>query len=644
MAALLAQLADAGGPPAESAAAALAAIERAIEGAAAGREVEQALEAVPSPVFYKDLAGVYRGCNKAFCDFLGRPKDQILGRTVHETSPKAAADKYKEMDEDLFRSPRTQVYEFTVTRNDGTQRDVVFHKAPLYDHDGRLTGLVGVIEDVTERKAMEDAVRRSEEKYRELCEAGSDILFHFDAEGVIRHIGPQITRYGYRPEEVVGRPFVDFVVDEDRARAVADFELTMTTGQEATTEVRVRDKQGRVHWLEDRGRPLRDAGGRIVGVAGVLRDTTARVRAEEALRESEDRYRRLVELSPDAIGVVGENEILFANAAAARLLGADCAEDLAGRSLWPLIAPDQEELVAGLLRRLLEDREPTPLTELRLRRLDGRMVPAEATGAPITFRNRRAAVVIVRDITERKQTELRFQEYQNQLRSLASQVSMSEERERRRVAEALHDGIGQSLALARIKLAQHKSGGRKSAPGADLAEVEELIKQSLECVRSQIYELSSPVLYELGLEAAIETLARKMQAQHGIRITVRDDGELKPLNPDVQLALYRGARELLLNVVKHSAARNATVSIAREGSRILVAVEDDGVGFGAGWQGAPDRGGGFGLMSLRERLRFLGGSFEARPAPGHGARCEMRAALNLMGPENSSGGRKAERE
>ncbi|MEJ2640448.1 MAG: PAS domain S-box protein, partial [Desulfosarcinaceae bacterium] len=120
------------------------------------------LETIPNPVFYKDSLGRYSGCNKAFEEFIGKPRSEIIGRTVYELGPKRVADRYHEMDRALFENPGKQHYEWQVLAADGALRDVVFDKAVIMDPGGEIIGLVGVISDITERIKSERELRKSE--------------------------------------------------------------------------------------------------------------------------------------------------------------------------------------------------------------------------------------------------------------------------------------------------------------------------------------------------------------------------------------------------------------------------------------------------------------------------------------------------
>ena len=227
------------------------------------------------------------------------------------------------------------------------------------------------------------------------------------------------------------------------------------------------------------------------------------------------------------------------------------------------------------------------------------------------------AIALFEDITERRESEEKIRTYQEQLQSLASELSLTEERERRRLATVLHDHIAQLLVVAKGKFEKVQESTLFRSLAKPMEEIRKLIEESIRYTRSLVFELSPPILYDLGFEPAMEWLAEHMQQQYGLVVNVEDDAQPKPLDNEARVLLFRAVRELLFNVLKHAQASCTTVCMRRVGEHLQIIVEDNGVGF------APDKlhaGSGkiegFGLFSIRERLNYFGGRMEIESAPG----------------------------
>ena len=361
----------------------------------------------------------------------------------------------------------------------------------------------------------------------------------------------------------------------------------------------------------------------------VARDVTDHMRVEKALRKSEEAFRKLFEENP--IGIVLASldlTVTKANNALCAMIGFSESELLGQKLSGPPFganvggSSEMNRLLLGEIRSfgsetILETRRKQPVwahvTTSVLR--DGDGIPSQV-------------FQMIENIQDRKNSEEQLMAYQEQLQSLASEVALSEERERRRIATDLHDRIGQSLAFARLTLA-----GIPEQRG--IKEVRELIEQAIVDTRSLTFELSPPVLYELGLGPALEWLARKILEEHGIQTKFHDDGQPKPLDENFRVVLFQAVRELLVNVVKHAQATHARVLLRREGDALRIIVEDDGVGFEVSNVAAkPDAIRTFGLFNIRERVEYLGGRVKLRSEPGSGTRVTLMAPLKL---DNLSG-------
>lgn len=231
----------------------------------------------------------------------------------------------------------------------------------------------------------------------------------------------------------------------------------------------------------------------------------------------------------------------------------------------------------------------------------------------------------LREISEKREEEsLR---YQAQLRSLSSALSLAEERERRRIASDLHDRIGHALANASMKLRQVKAAVSGEPALKQVDEIHGLIDQSITDTQTLTFELSPPILYDLGLEAALDWLAEQTQKQHGLRVDFSDDGTDKPIEESLRVLLFQATRELLHNVVKHARATRVRISIRREKDGIRLNIADNGVGFDATRTQKDVKKGGFGIFSIQERLRHQGGRLEIKSDPETGASVTILSPL-----------------
>jgi len=223
------------------------------------------------------------------------------------------------------------------------------------------------------------------------------------------------------------------------------------------------------------------------------------------------------------------------------------------------------------------------------------------------------------DVIERKWSEQKLLQYQEELRSLAAELALSEEREKRRIAQALHDRIGQVLALINIKIGSLLQSSHSVHITRDLQEIRRLVSDCVAETRSLTFDLSPPILYELGFGAALEWLAEQMQQQYGLDITVEGSNKDVPLSIEWQVTLFAAIRELLVNVGKHARVQSARVSMNKTRTEIVASVEDTGVGMDSvkslNGKAAAD---GFGLFSIRERFGFMGGRVELSSQRGKG--------------------------
>jgi PAS domain S-box-containing protein len=356
---------------------------------------------------------------------------------------------------------------------------------------------------------------------------------------------------------------------------------------------------------------------------------------EEVLRSSEEKFRKLVENLQDNYFFYSHNTdgiFTYVSPSISNILGYSTKEFLTHYSEYLTDNPINNEVVRHTELSIKGIKQPP--YELEIYHKKGFVRILKVQEAPVLDKDCKVIAVegIAEDITERKRVEEKLLSYQQQLKSLASSLSLAEERERRHIAEKLHDRIGQSLIVVKMKLEALRESEYSNGLNHILDDSYELLEKTIQDIRTLTFELSPPVLYELGFEPALEWLAEQFQKHHDIVIDFANDGKSKPLDDDMRALLYRSVRELFFNIVKHANAHNVIVSIRKKENKIQIDVKDDGVGFNPhDVSHSVTKTGGFGLFHVRERLEHFGGHLWIRSKPGLETQITLVAPLKCEG-------------
>lgn len=486
----------------------------------------------------------------------------------------------------------------------------------------------------------------------------SDGIYLLDREGNVLYVNRAVEETaGIPAEKLVGLYHLDVVPAQERERLEKIFDRVIRGEAVAPYEVCYTTPGGDRRYVELNSQPVvRD--GQIVGVQGVSRDITSRKRAEtvlkemnlelelraekrtlelvrsnrnlenerDALKRSDEALRALFNAVTEVVFLVNTDGTLVAlNDAAAARFGV-AAETAVGTNLKELLEPEVLERRREQARPAVESGEPVIFEDTRQGRVFRTSVyPVKASDGTVL-----QLAVFGLDITAQKAAEKKLLAHQGRLRSLASQLSLAEERQRRRIAVEVHDQVGQSLAFAKMKLAELDAETSSDHTLAVAEEVSLLIDGAIQKSRTLVSELGSPVLYELGFVPAVEGLCREMEGHRGGPLTVRfeDDGKTKPLARDVQVLLFQSLRELLANCLKHARARIVEVALAVQDGWLNVSVEDDGVGFDRKTlNSAVQEEQSFGLFSIQQRLESMGGELKIVSVPGEGTGITMQVPL-----------------
>jgi PAS domain S-box-containing protein len=472
-----------------------------------------------------------------------------------------------------------------------------------------------------------------------------------------RHFG-QMT--GASPSEIVGRPFHDFVQASHRL-AWSGFIRQASSGV-LKAEIMLRNESAAEIPVQVSASPI-DLGG-TKALALVVTDLSDRRRYEEIVA-AERLLRYVLEQSLEGVAVCINGRILFASRSLHKICGRN-----------PLMQPFDELFLLRMSELetfsvgIPHSGKVVKGSEVSYQNQDGESYSMILNAGPLYGDDHKilGCLVNLTDITERKRAEEelrgseealrqanesleqrvreRTMDLQNlteqlstsrdDLRRLASELVLAEERERKRIAVTLHDEVAQTLAAARMRIDLLRSLPGDNEYRQLIEQAQELLSHSIRQTRALMTDISNPVLYDLGLCSAVEALAEQIKDRHGIQVQCSFEGNLGSLSQDLKVMVFQVVKELVQNVIKHSGAHGAHIRIIEASHSIRAIVADDGAGFDGNKNDAPDYvGGGFGLFSIRERVKSFNGNIQIKSRPGIGSEVTVelpKAAGSITAP------------
>jgi len=436
---------------------------------------------------------------------------------------------------------------------------------------------------------------------------------------------------GYAKKDVIGKRFteVPFLHDsEEQEQLLASIQKR---GPVINRETRFVDADGviKTGLLSVMTMPLDQRQHFVLAI----RNIDALRKVEEALEKSEARYRELFNNMSSGVAVFqvrnnGEQFVFIDFNRAAERIENIKKKEVLGRNFVEVVPSAEKYGLLEAFKRVHKTGKPEyyPVAIYK----DGELVLWKEN---YVYRLPSGEIVdMYDDITERKQAEDKLLTYQEKLQSLASELSLVEERERRSIATDLHDQIGQTLSVIKMRCFELRHELKEPNLVKEIDEIKELVKQTIQDTRSLTFELSPPVLYELGLVAAIDWLAEQFQLKHNLKCSVETDKKPKPLSQDIEIVLFRSVRELLVNIVKHAQAKKVKITIRVNKKNLRIRVTDDGIGFNPeSKESRSYKGQQFGLFNITERIRHLGGSLEVDSQKSKGTMVTLVAPLKSAG-------------
>ena len=484
----------------------------------------------------------------------------------------------------------------------------------LEDELDLLQGLADQAAIALTNSNLYELLGESEGRYRHLVQNSPDLVWSIDAEARFTFVSDTCERLaGWRPEDLLGKHFGALVHESSRAVAELDWTADLTA--------EFQELRGRVNLLHRDGHPIPaefsafgslDLEGRFAGANGSVRDMSERDRLERELRASEERYRFLVENSPDVIYAVDEEgRFTYVSETIRRSLGYD-PDDLIGKPFASVVHYDTPEASGARFRQLRDDPSLEITSRLSLIHSDGRRLPFEVSSVASQRDGQFSGVHgAARDMSERDRLE-------RDLRRQAGELASSQERAH--LARELHDSVTQALFSMTLvtRTTELLVDRDPTAAKEKLGSLRDLQREALAEMRALIFELRPGNIEQDGLLAALKTHATGLQGRIGLPIVVTSDlTERLPLA--LEEVLYRISQEALHNIVKHAAARQVTLSIDRAAGGVRLRIVDDGRGFEA----ASVADGHLGLAGMRARAERIGASLDVTSRPGAGTTIEV---------------------
>ena len=569
--------------------------------------------------------GDFLRINRKFCDIVGYSHDEMLSRNLKDiTHP-------DDLDADLDNVQ--QVLEGEIDTYSMNKR--YYHKdgpivwinltvSLVLDEVGEPDYFVSVIQDISERKKTEETLRQNRDFLEHLTSAVPDAIFSIKIpERTIIWGNDSFNVMGYSPEEYIGQSTKHYYANPEDYETVGKLqEEAIRNGEDMLrTEVMALRKDGSIFPAELTATYFTEEG-KLSRITAMIRDISERRQAEEKLAKSEAKYRSLVDNS--IVGVFSsttDGRLTFVNNAMARM--------------FDFNSPEQMMAEGSLERwRDLMDRERM-LAELQKH---DKVTNFEAEA--ITHENRNIHVLLsakqigdnilgmVTDVTDSQHAKEQILNYQQRLKNLASELTITEEKIRKQIADDLHDNVGQILFSARMQLegmsSQEKNQDRKTRM-KDLSI--ELLK-AIQATRSAIFDLSPPQLSEIGLFAAIhDWLKEHIEPKYKINTTVKGEEDGYILEENTRYLLFRSIRELIMNSIKHAEADHLAVEFEATGKNIHIDVKDDGIGFVYDPELQKRKSDSYGLFSIQERMSDLGGSMTIDSKLGIGTIIKLTVPL-----------------
>ena len=586
--------------------------------------LENVLDTIPVRVFWKDKNLNYLGCNRLYAQDLGyQDPSELVGKDdTHFVDEKEAEFRHN-ADHNVMESQIPILdQERSFQTADGKTIWLKVIVIPMRNRAGEIEGVLGAYEDISDRKNAEKTYRLT----RQTVDYASDAAIWL-LGGKIVYVNKKACKMGgYSREEFLELNDYD-VLPILKSKEWKYLWETIKAQESLTFEAESIIKGGKSLLVEITANYLTFEGEEYC--IAFARDITYRKQAEDELWESMERLD--LALNASRLGVWDwdlRNNAMYFSERWTEVLGYETIESpLMYERFQDHIISDDRPKLEFLMGEMFSGKRKFLDTELRFLTKGDELVWLQVQGKVVDWTQNGTPSRVIgvgRDVTSEKVAEKSILEYQRQLKYLTAELIEAGDRERKQIATDLHDGVCQYLAMANVYLSVFTEYEQSTERKEDLDRIQKTLKSAYELSRDLTNDLYSPVLSELGLEAAIEQLLDKLKKETGLRIRFFQKGPKVILKRNMRSLVYRMVRELLTNVQKHAKARRVNVMVSRTPANLFISIYDDGQGFVPNHPlPSSERHTKFGLFSIREQLSRIGGTMEIDSKPSGGTKVSL---------------------
>jgi PAS domain S-box-containing protein len=578
--------------------------------------------------------------NKGAEELYGWTQNEARGQVTHTLFQTEFPEPLSLISEHFHREKWWQG-ELIHARKNGTKVTVLSRWALTRDAETNSQVIMEANIDITQAKEA----ARANNLLAAIVDSSDDAIVSKNLDGMITSWNKSAERmFGYTAREAVGQN-ITMIIPADRRDEETKIIEQLKRGERVDhfETIRVRKDKTLLN-LSLSISPVRDGAGRIVGASKVARDITERKRAEGALRESEERFRAIVETTPECVKLVAfDGTLLHMNPPGLAMVGADSPDKVIGKSVYNLIAANDRNKFRAFNENICRGEKGS--LEFDIVDFHGKVHRMESNAAPLRMADGTVVqLAITGDITERVEVQKRLQKSEERLRNLADQLEkqvhsrtqelelrnaevlqqseqlrelssrllQSQDDERSNIARELHDSAGQIIAALAMNLASMTQHSRKNPMlGKVLDDSQTLLQQLNKEIRTTSYLLHPPLLDENGLPEAVRWYLQGLMERSGLTVDPQIDNDFGRLPDEMELAMFRIVQECLTNIHRHSGSKTATVRLSRTSTRVTLEIEDQGKGIPAEkLAGIRAARSGVGITGMRERVRHYNGSLQ----------------------------------